>query len=227
MKIQTIVGLFLGLLAAACSTPPAPAPGPSVEAPRYSVGQRWTYNEINGFNNLSRGTVVRDVAATGPLTRIVTLAPDGRIADDATVVEGRLVNGAFSDRTAGRVESGIVFRPFPLVIGQRWSDRQPRLDSVWKEIRPTRIDGVVRGWETVRVPAGEFKAIKIERQMYLGDSDVWRGETVRFEQEWYVPEIGAAVKLIVREDYRVMNRRTRQSTVGDWFIWEMLSSSRP
>jgi hypothetical protein len=63
------------------------------------------------------------------------------------------------------------------------------------------VDGRVVGWETVRVPAGEFRALRVERRMRLGDWDQFRGETWRAETEWFVPEVGAPVKLTVFEEY--------------------------
>ena len=77
------------------------------------------------------------------------------------------------------------------------------------------------------MPAGEFKAIKIEREMYLGDWDMFRGQTRRTEVEWYVPELKMPVKLQVWEEYHE-NRNTVVGSYwqGDRFVQE-LSSFKP
>jgi hypothetical protein len=59
----------------------------------------------------------------------------------------------------------------------------------------------VLGWETVKVPAGEFRAMKVERTMYLGDYETFRGITQRTETEWYAPDIRGAAKVVVFEEF--------------------------
>jgi hypothetical protein len=63
------------------------------------------------------------------------------------------------------------------------------------------VTGRVRGWETVKVPAGEFKALKVERTLYLGDYDSFRGITQRTETEWYAPDVRGAAKVVVFEEF--------------------------
>ena len=63
------------------------------------------------------------------------------------------------------------------------------------------VRGKVLGWETVKVPAGEFRAMKVERTMYLADYDTFRGNTQRTETEWYAPDIRGAAKIVVFEEF--------------------------
>jgi hypothetical protein len=174
----------------------------NIAAPAYSVGETWTYNEINDYNRLQRGTLERAVIAAGGETTIVTRDATGAVVDQARLAGGTLREGSLNDRALGRLEPGLDLRPFPLAEGQRWKQTIQRADPRWNESRRVLVYGRVAGWESVRVPAGEFKAIKIVRDMYLGDHDPFRNETMRTETEWYVPELKMPVKLTVFEEYR-------------------------
>ncbi len=199
-----------------------------VEAPSYRAGESWTYREINGYNNIERATVVREVAQADGTVRIVTKFGDGKLISDAVYpTPGALHSGALNDRARGTFEPALAMTPYPLAEGQRWSERAVRSDEVWKERRRTRVDGRIRGWETVRVPMGEFKALRIERVIYVGDQDPFRSETTREEIEWYVPELKMPVKLQVREFYRDdPYDLTRRIYSGDWFIHELTAMKR-
>lgn len=199
-----------------------------VGAPEYVAGEAWTYREINGFNNIERNTVVREVTGvSGGVAQMRTLTADGRLVDEAVLAGGTLRDGWLSDRAAGVLDPGLDLRPFPLNAGNAWTQRVTRIDRQFKDRRAVRVDGKVLGWETVKVPAGEFKAIKLERQMYLGDADPFRQQTIRTETEWYVPELKAAAKLQVREFYSEgSNLVPARFQPGDWFIRELTGFKR-
>jgi hypothetical protein len=199
-----------------------------VEAPSYRAGESWTYREINGYNNLERATVIREVAQADGTVRIVTKFGDGKLISDAVYpTPGALHSGALNDRARGTFEPALAMTPYPLAEGQRWSEKVVRSDETWKEPRQTRVDGRIHGWETVRVPMGEFKALRIERVIYVGDQDPFRGQTTREEIEWYVPELKMPVKLQVREFYRNHPYNvTGRIYPGDWFIHELTAMKR-
>ena len=224
---SALAGCAWGPSIAPQSTPLA-APAMAVQAPPpLTVGERFTYTEINGFNRLPRATVVREVVATGAETRIATRTQEGKPIDLARLAGGILREGMLNDRAYGPLEPGLELRPFPLAAGQTWHQVTRRADPIWKENRPVRVDGVVRGWETIKVPAGEFKALKIERRMYLGDWDPFRRQTERFEEEWYSPELGVPVRFSAREWYQENTSRFPARLLpGDWFVQELTGISR-
>ena len=197
--------------------------GAQVQAPNFRPGESWTYREINGYNNLERATVVREVVQADGSLRIVTKFGDGKLISDSVYsAPGALKNGAVNERARGTFEPSLALYRYPLSEGQRWSEKVTRVDETWRERRAVRVDGRVHGIETVRVPMGEFKALRIERTIYVGDQDPFRSETTRHEIEWYVAELGMPVKLQVREFYRDhpydLNRPIH---AGDWFVHEL------
>lgn len=208
-------------------TTPAAAPAGAVTAPQLAAGQTFTYNEINGFNRLQRATIVREVVTAGPETRIRTRTLEGKPIDEARLAGGTLREGMLSERAYGPLEPALELRPFPLVAGAKWRQVVQRADPMWKERRPVRVDGVVRGWEMIRVPAGEFRVVKIERYMYLGDWDPFRMQSERFEEEWYSPELGMPVRITAREWWEERPGKVpRDLMSGDWYVQELVSVKR-
>jgi hypothetical protein len=221
-----IVIPFVAFSGCAFLEPQVAAPQASVEQPVVKVGERWTVNERDGYNGLLKTTLVREVTAVAPV-RVASRAPDGEessvFSEPWNVVQATLPpHGEFT------LSPPLIRFPFPLVPGKSWNQSVRTIhlasgkQTVWK------LYGTVRGWEKVRVPAGEFVALKVVRDLYLGDHDWFRSETRRTEVDWYVPDINWIVKRASSEEYRDL-RRSRDfffddSLIrGDRTIWELLS----
>jgi hypothetical protein len=72
------------------------------------------------------------------------------------------------------------------------------------------------------VPAGEFDAIKIVTDLYLGDADWWRSETRRTERDWYAPEVKWIVKQERVEEYEDHGGESGRQN-GDRLLRELVS----
>jgi len=179
-------------------------------APMLKVGDTWSYRQTNLYNNADLGTVSRAVEAAGAReVRLVTRAADGRVLEEASYSgPGMLAAGTLSERAAGSLSPALEVSPYPLREGAHWSQKVVRDDMASHEKRETLIKGKVVGWETVKVPAGEFRALRVERRIDLGDHDPFRGPTLRWETEWYAPDVKGPVKLQVIEEY-FDNRHSR------------------
>jgi hypothetical protein len=187
-------------LAAACIAAPLAASAQSAAAPSISTGQSWTYRAVNDYNRLPLGEVTSQVTGTSDGIRVTVRS--GSAEQSARLARpGALAEGPLNDRARGTLSPALDVMPFPLEPGKRWSQTVQRRDAATGDLRDVHVDGRVIGWETVRVPAGEFRALRVERRMRLGDWDQFRGETWRAETEWFVPEVGAPVKLTVFEEY--------------------------
>jgi hypothetical protein len=188
------------LLAAALLAASAPLAA-QVPAPALKAGESWTYRMVNDYNRQVTGTWTREVTGVaGGGIGIATRA--GTVSSEAVYrAPGTLASGELGDRARGSMEPPVQLLPFPLAEGQTWSQKVVRTDPASSERREMLVRGRVRGWETVKVPAGEFKALKVERTLYLGDYDTFRGPTQRTETEWYAPEVRGPVKVQVFEEY--------------------------
>jgi hypothetical protein len=49
------------------------------------------------------------------------------------------------------------------------------------------------GWEHIRVPAGEFDALKVERKAFAGNMEGYQTQEEIIETDWYVPSVRRAV----------------------------------
>ncbi len=210
---------------AAASVLAAPAFAQVATAPAVGTGESWTYREINDYNRLPIREVTRQVAGGAPDLRVVSRT--GSVESTSGFARpGVLASGVLNDRAQGTLTPALDLMPFPLEPGQRWSQTVQRRDPVTGEVRNVRVDGRVVGWETVRVPAGEFKALRVERRMWLGDWDQFRGETWRAETEWYAPDVNAPVKLTVFEEYPPHRYSLMSFMPGDRVTYELTSWKR-
>ena len=230
--------LRLGAVLAVVS---AGAMAQSVESPAVKVGDTWTYRMTtekgpNGWtqardditvSRVSQSTIFFDVKQTGS-----TQAPREIFAG----------NDWSRSRDVGGKET-VVNRPFqfPMSQGKSWelsfTDGSPGNKNHKSEKFDTRYSVV--GWEMIEVPAGKYRALKIEAEghwqaelapgqtvmqgaqsnaggttMATEVKNVAAGETSGrlYKAYWYVPEIKRWVKS-VEEDYSsggVRNERFTQ-----------------
>jgi hypothetical protein len=172
-----------------------------VAAPALKPGDTWTYRGIDNYNRQVTGTWTRAVTAAAPGGIRVETRDGGAAVESVYRAPGELATGVLGERARGTMEPAFQVTPFPLAEGKTWSQKVIRTDPATGERREMLVTGRVRGWETIKVPAGEFKALKVERTMYLGDYDSFRGITQRTETEWYAPDVRGAAKLVVFEEY--------------------------
>jgi len=190
-----------GLLAAVLAATPVFAA--DVAAPTLTAGDTWTYRHVDGYNKLEVGTVTSIVQTSGARDiRLVTSSTAGTPQFESTYSgPGLLASGILSARAEGKMNPPLKLTPYPLREGEEWKQNVVRDDVMSREKRTTELRGKVIGWETVKVPAGEFRALLIERAFDLGDYDPFRGTTLRYEKEWYSPDVKGTVKLEVFEEY--------------------------
>ncbi|TMG79512.1 MAG: hypothetical protein E6H75_00720 [Betaproteobacteria bacterium] len=175
-----------------------------VAAPVLKAGESWTYREMEAYGmrrELARRTTeVVESGSSG--VRLAVRSSTQETVEEVRLAEpGQLAAGYLSRQvTFSRIDPPLVLRPYPLTEGKRWEQKVSRLDPLISAQRGVHLSGRVVGWEKVRVPAGEFDALKIERVLYLGDAGGFRTQTRRTEEEWYVPLLKAPAKLRIWEE---------------------------
>jgi hypothetical protein len=236
-------GLWLAVLAlaasvAGCATPDNNAPGESVDQrPSPQAGSQLVYRTLNAYNHEQRSVTVQRFTAEG--SRIEGIDYDEAASTGFSRPIARLVARQLNsdgdtvawDRADGMrttFDPPLRTLPFPLVPGR--TTRQDVFARDGDNPRPRRVIMIVRvgGWETVKVPAGEFRALRVTRDLYMGDFQPSRTETRRSEIDWYAPAAGAIVRSSEDSEYqdtlmgrsqggRAMSRR------GDWLLRELTS----
>ena len=171
----------------------------SIGKPEWLVGFRWKY-EVNESNKTSERVdeiVGTALTAHGP----AFLLRDGseetaRSMEDMGVLETRK-NGTIVSRYD---RSGNLFS-WPLVAGKQWTAAYSIEDLESKKTRGVQRVRFVAGSELVRVPAGTFKAVKLES--YAARTGRLIGEY------WYSPETRWFVKTVsIRKRKRLLSGGT-------------------
>jgi len=209
MKTRFLPVMLLAALA--CSAPALAA----TDAPKYALGDTWSFRKVDGYSREVRGTYTHTVAAVaaGGIS-VERRSGDGKLLDTVTLAApGLLSAGRLNARARGSLEPALQLLPFPLEEGKRWRQSVARVDPAIYGKREVKVYGRVQGWEMVKVPAGEFRALKIVRELFLGDEDSFRGQTKLTQHLWYVPELRNLVKVQNWEEYH----EDKRDVVGPYY----------
>jgi hypothetical protein len=224
------------LLLGGCATPlsqipPAGIPA-SVVAPQIHVGDSWTYQVHDGYTGISKGTYRYTVTAIEPQRVSVEVTHDGEPAGMQVFTrDWNWLEKPMTNLQNFRYSPPYAALPFPLAAGKSWQAYVHATDPASGKTNRVRIDGDVLGWERVKVPAGEFDALRVRRIVYAGNADYDRGEEHITEYEWYAPLIGQAVRQVTSSSYRD-NRSTCDDGYcddwvrQDWNVFELVSAVR-
>jgi hypothetical protein len=217
--IQTLASLLL--VAGCASYPPAPAPMASVPAPQLTGGERWVYEQINPYNNL-RVRTLTDTLEAGPGGYTIVRRSDraGDPVETQAVPQPWSVSAERAGASGQRYAPALTVIPFPIAPGSHWLETLTATD-LHGESRRQQTWGRALDWERVSTPAGEFVALRIERDRNLGDrTNIWF-ETYVHETLWYAP----AAKRWVRVEWRSrrqemgINPRVEQDAI----VWQLIA----
>jgi hypothetical protein len=219
------------MLVGACAliaTPGVPGAAPA-------AGDSYVYRLVNGYNKEVRGQVHYKVDKTDSSSVTVSVAPDSSSAGAARTEiytqEGNwLLHPVEShgSKVDYRFATAYPAYVFPLDAGKSWSVRVKADVEGAGKARTVRVDGKVLGTERVRVPAGEFNAVKVQRRVYSGDGTSSQTETVITETDWYVPALGRSVRTERKSKWQEPSRCTRGAGCefnGDWDVYELVQTS--
>jgi len=181
----------LALLLLAIPALGAAQSGERVVQPEIRVGDSWTYRSTNVFAPGTHDIENRVSFADGKVILVVTTSKgDGKEVDSTWTPDWNIVNS----------HGGMMFRPhsgvfrFPMLVGNEhpvgYEMMRPRESAA--ESSTTGSVKVV-GWETIQVPAGKFRALRIELESMVQRSDSPRPHP-RQVTFWYAPEVRRWVK---------------------------------
>jgi len=195
--IRTLLSLIAALVVG-CATQPAYVPQnapASVPAPSAKVGDYWEYAVRDGYTGIPRGTYRYQVSRVEADRIVVDLMHEGYLLE--TLVYGADWKGRehpLTNMQRFRYEPAYTAYPFPLEPGKTWRSVLNSTDVTSGKKYSTHIHGKVVGWERVSVPAGEFDALRIQRQVFAGNMEGFRTQEEITETDWYVPGVRRAVR---------------------------------
>jgi hypothetical protein len=204
----------------------------SAAMPTLAIGDSWTYRVRDGYTGLARPDQRLRVTESGSDQVRVAVSREGSGPDEIQVFdrEWNWLNRPATNLPFFEYNPAYRALSFPLAVGKKWRARATATDPRDGRRFPVWIEGTVQGWEKIKVPAGEFEALKIRRMVFI---DYWeytlRGRSEIVEYEWYAP----AVKQAVRREDRSQHLSYLYSdddggptwVKDDWLIAELVSYS--
>jgi hypothetical protein len=195
-----------------------------------AVGDVFVYRVINQYTGEARGDVTYQVDKIESNRVFASVSSQNSLVEAGRTAiftsEGNWVRHALDSHNLPQTVEFIAESPayaFPLTVGKRWSVRAPARVPQTGETRSIRIDAAVTGAERIRVAAGEFDTLRIDRTIYAGDANGFETETRIAQTEWYAPALRRAVKTEMRSGYLDMRiGRGNRSVRGDWDVHELL-----
>ena len=210
------------LVAGCASVPAEPPPSAPVPAPSPKLGQRWRYAEINLYNRSTIAEVVAEVVEVSPRLRVSLTEAGGLRRADEIYYQPWAVLQEPSYDVVQSFESPMPVVPQRLEAGARetYSSRY-RAEGASRRLWWTMSVHAVR-WERLRVPAGEFVCLRVERQIAFEHFDGFRHNCERQETVWYSPQVQRWVRREWTGRYLLPGGRLVSNVREDWVRRDLL-----
>ncbi len=192
------------VLLAACAAPEhKPLPMGSlvaqVQSPKLVSGQQWTYRRVDLWNDVEQErfsqTLDKEVEGRWQVWWNILSAKD-ESRQGTTSERMSAPTQSFADpRMTGRHEP----LKFPLSPGKTWSFSY-KFQSKPDTSVSVEQTAVVARWESVTVPAGTFRALRIDHTGHYTATQAskqWRGRIT--ETYWYAPDVLRVVAMEYRD----------------------------
>lgn len=227
---------LLALLLAGCATAPVDVPPgapASVPPPEVKAGDFWEYQVHDAYTGFDRGLYRLEVMQVQAGRITVQVSHDGAPLETRVYAPGwRGLEHPLPNLQRFAYEPAFPALEFPLEPGRTWRTIVTSTDPVTGRSYRTHVHGRVVGWERVKVPAGEFDALRVQREVFAGNAQYFKTQEEIRETEWYVPAIRRSVRKQARsqhfdtsmgggEDGGEYPLRIR----GDWLIGELVRHS--
>ena len=229
--MNTATNISKALVAAAALLSVLVVPPDAAAAPP-APGDAYVYVYVNGYSREVRGHLHYRVDKTDPGSITFSVTPDQAAAGySRTEIYTPEGNWLLHPVESHGWKVGYLFATaypayvFPLAAGRTWSQRVNATVHGDPRTRSVRVDGKVLRTERIRVPAGEFETIKIERVVYSGDATSAQTETRIVETDWYAPALGRAVRTERRSYWQEPSSCGRFigcEFKGDWDLFELV-----
>ena len=198
-----------------------------------AAGDSYVYQLVSGYSKQVLGQVSYRVDKTDPSGVTVSVTPDrasaGAARTEIYTTEGNWLrqgvesHGSKVDYVFSTAYPAYVL---PLAAGKSWSTRVNATVPGESKVRSVRVDGKVLGTERIRVAAGEFDVVKVQRLVYPGDPNFQQTETQITEIDWYAPALGRPVRTERRSRWEEPSRCGLSGPCifnGEWEVYELVS----
>jgi len=236
--------LLSGLaLTAARSQAQAPANVAPVRRP--NIAQWWRYVRRDGFHGGLDVTQIERIAATNGIVKVDRQNEAEAVGEGGASAPPDWLE-PYRDRRTAEFLPYEIQEPWGSVrIDPHWDAVQVYEVPIplWpRELRPGAREWIntryhtasestwlawqqtmtARNWERIRVPAGEFTALRYTNEIVFTSTDFSRYQCLRNETLWLAPEVGRWVARESRGTYYVNDSAIAQPFNEDFWRWELL-----
>jgi hypothetical protein len=225
--------LFAGGCASESTYLPKNAPA-AVAPAQVKLGDYWEYAVRDAYTGFERGLHRYEVSHADADRVVVDVTRDGQRIDSLVYAAGwNGLEHPLTNLQRFRYAPAFPAYAYPLEPGKSWYTVVDATDPATRRTYKVHTQGKVIGWERIRVPAGEFDALKIQRYVFAGNSNAVKSQESIAETDWYVPELRRAARTQASSEHFDNSRgggdgggeyplRIR----GDWLIAELVRYSR-
>lgn len=200
---------------------------PAIPAPALKVGDSWTYEIKDGYNRLLKDRVRQDLTEIKDQSLEIRVVGQSGAEQDRQVYSSQWnwVSSPLLGNNRRNFDPPYAAFAFPLEVGKSWTEQSTVEDPVSGKKNIIKVYGKVMGWEKIKVPAGEFDALKVTRRVYMDDREWWRSGTKIYEVDWYAPAARQVVKRTHQSGYFDLAQDDRPFMDGNRY-WVELTEYR-
>lgn len=161
-----------------------------VGAPSVKEGDSWTFarsDKMDRTRAAKYSVTVKSVSADGYVTFVQPIEGTMEAREDRFTKDGNPV-----EFEGFKYQPFVGIYDFPLSAGKQWESKY----TWWSPTANAQLSGTrrakVAGWETVKTPAGEFKALKITAETQIMGRSGY-GSSIQITS-WYAPEVRRVVR---------------------------------
>jgi hypothetical protein len=175
----------------------APALAQRLELPDWRVGDRWSYRHATIPGDSSQPQSVRSrtetiVASSKAGFELSALEERGSRSTETTIrwtADGSIVSQQVRGQPILRFQPPTQFVHWPAEPGQRWSTAFDMVADDGRRLARVQSSSTAISWESISVPAGTFRALRVE-------AEFTRSDTRRFSRLvfWFAAEVKRRVK---------------------------------
>jgi hypothetical protein len=174
----------------------------SVSAPVAEEGNTWEFQTVDLWSGKMTSRLTRKtIGVSGEYARMMYETTD--VGKAGEFVKPRVTEGTmradlnFNVMYRGEKLERIAYK-WPLEPGKKWSyqikeDLPLAANATVPQVVTTNTDVEVKGWESIEVPAGKFKVLKLQyKNSWSTENPASKGITLA--TTWYCPEIKTIVQ---------------------------------
>lgn len=194
------VGAALGLTApmlSACATRPVhriAAPAGFIPKPAPLSGERWRYAVVNRYSGETIDEITATVSRVYPQTTIELVDRNGKkLSSEIYASPWQILQEPIYNETLV-FEQPLPLVPETLAVGVEETYETSFRLSGSDNPHPWLVSLSVNGWERLKVPAGEYDAVRIDRHITFESPDLFRRGSRRIDTLWYAPAVNRWVE---------------------------------